>query len=317
MNIIILICMHGNLSLEIIKTLELIIGKQKNIYPIIFIPGENTDILVNKYRKILNKLELKNKILFFTDMWGGTPFNAAKKVTENIKNKYEIICGTNIPMLLETLMCREEITSFKELIIKILENGKKNINNVIYNINNSKNINNNKIKKENINLKNKHMQIMLSRIDDRLIHGQVSIGWSKELKISRIIVINDIIANDPLRTKLLKQVAPPGITSHVVSIEKFIKVFNNPEYKNDKVLLLFNNPKDILKIIKKGIKITSVNIGGIAYKTGRKQITDAISLDKEEINIFYKLNKLNIELEVRKVPNEKKINLINLLNKIK
>ncbi len=161
------------------------------------------------------------------------------------------------------------------------------------------------------------MKIILTRIDDRLIHGQVCTGWSKELKISRIIVINDKIYNDPIRVKLLKQVSPPSINSHVVNIKKFIKVYNNPKYINDKVLLLFTNPSDVLKIIKKKVKIKSINIGGMAYKKNKQQITDSISVNKKDIKSFYELNKMNIELEIRKVPNNKKINLINILNNIK
>ncbi len=161
------------------------------------------------------------------------------------------------------------------------------------------------------------MKITLIRIDDRLIHGQVCTGWSKTLKISRIIVVNNKISKDLIRTKLLQQVSPPSINSHVVDIKKFIKVYNNPKYNNDKVLLLFTKPSDIIKIIEKGVKIKSINIGGMSYKKNKKQITDSISVNKKDINAFYKLHKMNIELEIRKVPNDKKLNLINILNNIK
>ncbi len=160
------------------------------------------------------------------------------------------------------------------------------------------------------------MKIMLTRIDDRLIHGQVAIGWSKKLKISKIIVINDKIYRDQIRTNLLKQVSPPGITSHVVSIDRFIKIYNNPIYKKIKVLLLFTNPTDILETINKGVKIKTINIGGMSYKKDKKQITDAVSINKKDIKSFIKLNKMNIELEIRKVPNDEKINLINLIQNI-
>ncbi len=160
------------------------------------------------------------------------------------------------------------------------------------------------------------MKIKLTRIDDRLIHGQVCTGWSKTLNISRIIVINNKISKDSLRVQLLKQVSPSSITSHVININKFIKVYKNPKYKKDKVLLLLTNPKDCFKIIKLGTNIKSINIGGMAYKKNKQQITDAICVSKKDIKYFYKLHKLNIELEIRKVPNDNKINLINILNNI-
>lgn len=319
MNIATIICMHGKLGLEILKTSELIIGKQKNIYAVEFLSKENIDTLINKYKYFLNKLNTKNGIIFFVDIWGGSPFNAANKMLTSMKNKCDIITGTNIPMLLEFLMAREEKNKKFEEIIKIaLENGKIGINNI-----NKKKNNNSSIKKNNFynekNIENKNSEKMilkLIRIDDRLIHGQVSTGWSKELKISKIIVINDKISKDKIRTQLLKQVSPPGITSHVVNIEKFIKVYNNPQYNKEKVLLLFTNPTDIIKIINKGVNIKSINIGGMSFKKDKQQITDSISVNKKDIKSFYKLHKMNIELEIRKVPNDKKINIIEILNKL-
>ncbi len=311
MNIAIIVCMHGTLSVEILKTIELIIGKQKNIFAIKFLPGENINNLIIKYKKSFKKLNISEGIIFFVDIMGGSPFNAANKILHTKKNKCDIISGTNIPMLLETCMAREENKTFEELVSIAINTGKKGINNIYNNINNSKITKKNKNKKKKYN----YMKIMLTRIDDRLIHGQVSTGWSKEFKISRIIVVNNKVAKDAIRVKLLKQVSPPNITSHVVNIERFIKVYNNPKYFGEKVLLLFTNPKDIIKIIQKGVKINSINIGGMSYQKGKKQITDAISVDENDIKSFYKLHKMNIELEIRKVPNDKKINLIDTLKK--
>ncbi len=309
MNIAIIICMHGTLSVEILKTIELIIGKQKNIFAIKFLPGENLNNLTIKYKKAFKKINISEGIIFFVDIMGGSPFNAANKILHTKKHKCDIISGTNIPMLIETCMAREENKKFDELINIAINTGKKSINNVNNIINSYKIIPSKKNKKKKYN----YMKIMLARIDDRLIHGQVSTGWSKEFKISRIIVINNEVSKDTIRVKLLKQVSPPNITAHVVSIKKFIKVYNNPKYFGEKVLLLFTNPKDIIKIIQKGIKINSINIGGMSYQKGKTQITDAISVNKNDIKSFYELHKMNIELEIRKVPNDKKINLIDIL----
>ncbi len=57
------------------------------------------------------------------------------------------------------------------------------------------------------------MVIALARIDDRLIHGQVATRWTKETQVKRIIVVSDDVAKDQVRSTLLKQVAPPGVTA--------------------------------------------------------------------------------------------------------
>ncbi|WP_276875964.1 mannose/fructose/sorbose PTS transporter subunit IIB [Anaerococcus hydrogenalis] len=157
------------------------------------------------------------------------------------------------------------------------------------------------------------MKIKLARIDDRLIHGQVATVWSRVSDVSRIIVVSDEVSNDKVRVMLLKQVAPTGITVSVVNIEKGKRVYDNKKYENDKVMLLFTNPTDVLRLVKLGVDIKSVNIGGMSYKEGKKQITKAISVDYEDIESFKELDQLGIELEIRPVPDDKKKNIMKIL----
>lgn len=157
------------------------------------------------------------------------------------------------------------------------------------------------------------MKINLVRIDDRLIHGQVVTVWSKEARAERIIVCSDEVANDEIRKTLLKQVGPPGVKVNVVGIDKAIRVYNNPKYENDQVLFLFTCPEDIVRLVEGGVKIKSVNVGGMAFKTGKKQITKAISVDDEDREAFKKLHNMGIELEIRPVASDPKVDLMSKL----
>ena len=157
------------------------------------------------------------------------------------------------------------------------------------------------------------MKIVLARIDDRLIHGQVATVWSKVTGCQRIIVCDDDVAKDTVRSTLLKQVAPAGIKSHVVDLDKAIKVYNNPKYADDKCLLLFTNPTSVLKLVENGVDIKSVNIGGMSFKEGKTQITGAVSVNDQDIASFKKLNEKGIELEIRKVDTDSKVMLMDVL----
>lgn len=160
------------------------------------------------------------------------------------------------------------------------------------------------------------MKIALARIDDRLIHGQVATIWTKETKCSKIIVCNDDVAKDEIRKTLLTQVAPPGVTSHVVPIDKAVRVINNPKYENDTVMLLFTNPTDIVRLVDAGIEIKTVNIGGMSFKEGKTQLTGAVSVNDEDIKAFRSLNDKNIELEIRKVAADSKSFIMPLIDKM-
>lgn len=157
------------------------------------------------------------------------------------------------------------------------------------------------------------MIIKLARIDDRLIHGQVATVWSRVSEVSRIIVVSDEVAADKVRVMLLKQVAPSGITVSVADVAKAKRVYDNPKYENDKVMLLFTNPTDVLRIVQLGVDIKSVNIGGMSFQKGKKQITKAISVNQKDIDSFKKLHELGLELEIRPVPDDRKKDLIKVL----
>ncbi len=157
------------------------------------------------------------------------------------------------------------------------------------------------------------MNIVLARIDDRLIHGQVVTTWSKETKCERIIVCNDEISRDTIRKTLLTQVAPPGITASVVDIDKAIRVYNNPKYAEARALLLFTNPTDVLRMVEGGVGITSVNIGGMSFKEGKRQITKAVSVNDQDVKAFQELHNRGVELEIRKVTTDSKLDLMSVL----
>ena len=157
------------------------------------------------------------------------------------------------------------------------------------------------------------MNIVLARIDDRLIHGQVATVWSKVTGCNRIIVCDDEVAKDAIRSTLLKQVAPPGIKSHVVDVDKAVRVYNNPKYANDKCLLLFTCPESVLRMVEQGVDIKTINIGGMSFKEGKRQITGAVSVDDADVEAFKKLNEKGIELEIRKVNTDKKVMLMDVL----
>lgn len=155
------------------------------------------------------------------------------------------------------------------------------------------------------------MNITLARIDDRLIHGQVTTVWSKVANAQRIIICNDDVYNDDVRRTLLRQAAPPGMKVNVVNIEKAVAVYHNPQYQDETVFYLFTNPQDVLTMVQQGVKIATLNIGGMAWRPGKKQLTKAVSLDAADINTFQQLDKLGVKLDLRVVASNPSVNILD------
>lgn len=319
MTIAIVIGTHGWAAEQLLKTTEMLLGEQENVGWIDFVPGENAETLIEKYNALLAKLNTSKGVLFLVDTWGGSPFNAASRIVVD-KERYEVIAGVNIPMLVETFMARDDDPSFDELVALAVETGREGVK---------------ALKAKPVEKAasapvaapkaaapakpmgpNDYMIIGLARIDDRLIHGQVATRWTKETNVSRIIVVSDEVAADTVRKTLLTQVAPPGVTAHVVDVAKMIRVYNNPKYAGERVMLLFTNPTDVERIVEGGVKVTSVNIGGMAYRQGKTQVNNAVSVDEKDIEAFKKLNERGIELEVRKVSTDPKLKMMDLIAKV-
>ncbi|BBS37003.1 PTS mannose transporter subunit IIAB [Enterobacter cloacae complex sp. 2024EL-00215] len=318
MTIAIVIGTHGWAAEQLIKTAEMLLGEQENVGWIDFVPGENAETLIVKYTAQLEKLDTSKGVLFLVDTWGGSPFNAASRIVVD-KEHYEVVAGVNIPMLVETFMARDDNPSFDELVALAVETGREGVK---------------ALKAQPVEKPapaavapkaaepakpmgpNDYMVIGLARIDDRLIHGQVATRWTKETNVRRIIVVSDEVAADTVRKTLLTQVAPPGVTAHVVDVAKMIRVYNNPKYAGERVMLLFTNPTDVERIVEGGVKITSVNIGGMAFRQGKTQVNNAISVDEKDIEAFNKLNARGIELEARKVSTDQKLKMMDLIGKV-
>ncbi len=318
MTIAIVIGTHGWAAEQLLKTAEMLLGEQENVGWIDFVPGENAETLIEKYTAQLEKLDTSKGVLFLVDTWGGSPFNAASRIVVD-KEHYEVVAGVNIPMLVETFMARDDNPGFDELVALAVETGREGVK---------------ALKAQPVEKPapapaapkaaapakpmgpNDYMVIGLARIDDRLIHGQVATRWTKETNVQRIIVVSDEVAADTVRKTLLTQVAPPGVTAHVVDVAKMIRVYNNPKYAGERVMLLFTNPTDVERIVEGGVKFTSVNIGGMAFRQGKTQVNNAISVDAKDIEAFNKLNARGIELEARKVSTDQKLKMMDLIGKV-
>ena len=318
MTIAIIIATHGRAAEQLLKTTEMLLGEQDNVGFIDFIPGENTETLIDKYNSQLLRLATTQGVIFLTDTWGGSPFNAATRLASEHPD-YRVLAGVNIPMLIETLMARDDDPSLEQLVDIGLEAGREGVKAYQHPASFAAEPSSaTPAPPVSSPIPSQHgvMQFGLVRIDDRLIHGQVATRWTKETRVTRIIVVSDEVAADQVRKTLLKQVAPPGVTAHVVDVAKMLRVYANPNYAGERVMLLFTNPSDVLRVVEGGVTIQTVNIGGMAYRQGKTMVTNAVSVDQQDIDAFHQLAAKGIELEVRKVSSDTRLGIIDLLNKV-
>lgn len=161
------------------------------------------------------------------------------------------------------------------------------------------------------------MEILLARVDSRLLHGQVATAWAKRVKPNRILVVSDSVADDTLRKTLITQAAPPGVLVNVITIDKMIRIYQDAQFDSFRVLLLTETLQDMLKLVEGGIDISKlgVDVGSLAYAVDMTMLTDAIAVGKDEIATIRALHDHGLNVYAQKIPNDGRKDLIKMLDK--
>ncbi|MCX2961290.1 PTS system mannose/fructose/N-acetylgalactosamine-transporter subunit IIB [Rodentibacter caecimuris] len=154
--------------------------------------------------------------------------------------------------------------------------------------------------------------ICFSRIDDRLIHGQVVTTWVNLFKVEQIVVLNDKLAIDQTQKNILTMAAPQGIKVVVLTIEKFAEIYQTKGLSR-RTMLLFTNSIDVLSTVNAGVPINELNVGGMRFQEGRTQLTKALSVTNEERSAFQQLLDKEVTVTIQMVPNDEKINLAEVI----
>jgi len=148
--------------------------------------------------------------------------------------------------------------------------------------------------------------IKLTRIDDRLVHGQVAFTWTPALGVDCLLIANDKVAKDEFMKMTLGLAKPAGTKLLIKSIKDAVVYLNDEKNKNLKILLIINSVKDAYAIVAEVPEIKSVNFGGIRLKDGAKLISKAVAITDEDITLIRELLSKGIELEIRQVPTDNK-----------
>ena len=307
----IILASHGELAQGIRMSAEMIVGHQDQLATCSLMPSQGPDDLFQQVQETIQTFPANSQILFLIDLWGGTPFNQIQKLVDENEN-YALVTGMNLGMVIEACMARMTMDSATQIMQHIVTAGKQSILSLPA-CKEEKPVQK-EAKKE---LKKGHMEYVLARIDSRLLHGQVATGWTKSCNPDRIIVVSDSVSHDAVRKKMIIQAAPAGVKAHVVPLKKMAELDKDDRFGQMKVLLLFENVEDVVRVIEMGMKLKTINLGMIAHTQGKINVNTAISMDLNDVKNFEKLLEYNVEIDVRKVPSDMPDHIDRLLAKAK
>lgn len=146
------------------------------------------------------------------------------------------------------------------------------------------------------------MSIELTRVDFRLIHGQVITRWLTQCQITEIVTIDTALSKDAFMQEVFKMAAPKGVKITIVDIDKAVELQQNGAFEKNRVMLLFKGVEELSKAVSAGLKLEKVQIGGLGGGPGRKAVNNAITLDRKDADTLLELEKQGIEIYFQTTP---------------
>ena len=318
----VILASHGGFADGIHQSAEMIFGPQENFKSCILKPDEGPEDVKKKMQEAVASLDNQDEVLFLVDLWGGTPFNQASSLVKEHEDKWTIVAGMNLPMVIEALTQRFSVESAREIARAIVPTGNDGIKTFpedampVKKESDTKAVKTSGKKKtipEGTVLGDGHIKYVLARVDTRLLHGQVATGWTHTTQPNRIIVVSDTVCHDKLRTSMIKQAAPNGVRVSVAPIKNMAKANNDPRFGDTRAMLLFESVEDALAAVKAGVEVKEINLGSSAYKEGKVNVTKVLSFDQTDVDSIKELQSMGVKFDVRGVPADSPANIDDLI----
>jgi len=148
------------------------------------------------------------------------------------------------------------------------------------------------------------MTVSHVRMDNRLIHGQILVSWNSHLKISHLIVTNDVVAKDQLQVTLLKAVTPIGAEVSILNIDDCVKYCQSPKADKEGIFIIAKYPEDGWELVNRGLNIPVLNLGNQAFVRGAKKLSNTVFLTESGVKALQKIHNKGIKITCRMMPNE-------------
>ena len=146
--------------------------------------------------------------------------------------------------------------------------------------------------------------IALTRVDERLMHGQVSVGWVPHVRATVVVVANDRVAADPLLAGICRACSS-GVRVEVVPVAEAARRGAGSDWAHDTVIVLFENLQDARRAMDAGLSVVRLNLGGLRHDAGCVCICDGVTLDNEDCAILRDLVRRGVDVDVRLMPRDR------------
>ena len=156
------------------------------------------------------------------------------------------------------------------------------------------------------------MDVRLTRVDERLVHGQVITSWTRQFEVKKIIVIDDELASDEFMVSVLSLAAPAGVEVIVKTVDEAVDLIGS-SVTDESTMLLFKSIKYALKLVEAGYEMTDLDIGNIGSGPKRKAISKRVYMTDEEMLMAKELVKKGVNVYLQMLYSDSKVDILTLI----
>ena len=157
------------------------------------------------------------------------------------------------------------------------------------------------------------MSIVLARIDSRLVHGQVLEAWVPYVNADCIVFANNAVAGESFQRMVMQAAVPSSIKLIIGTLEETASILSSADLLRKRVLLLFANSDDALKVRQLGVEFVKLNLGNMHSSAGKDRYTCTIALDQKDIDILQKVEAQGVKIVSQCVPADREQNWHKLI----
>lgn len=155
--------------------------------------------------------------------------------------------------------------------------------------------------------------IKMTRVDHRLLHGQVAFTWIRQVGADCILIANDAVAKDELRMSVLRMAKPQGVKLVMKSVDDSIKALTSGVTDKYNLFIITESIEDAWHLCKAVPAIRELNIGGVKVEDGKRQISEAVFVSDEECARIRELDAAGVHVFVQMTPSERSDEAMKLI----
>ncbi|MCH4053280.1 MAG: PTS sugar transporter subunit IIB [Atopobiaceae bacterium] len=300
---------HGDFAEGVVSAVELLLGKQEHLEALGLRHGDSPEAFEQQVVAAIDAVDTGDGALCLVDLLGGTPSNVVMRHLDD--KRIQGVSGLNVPMLLEVASQRDKL-SLDDAAMLALKTGMGSVQSLgdrLQAVRAPKPI----VAPASTGKHGGAGEVVLTRVDDRLIHGQVMTSWLKVTGANKIMIVDDETAKNDFLKSVFRSAVPSyigvGTFNEKKAVDRLKKGFN----EGDKVIVLVKYPQTVQHLVEQGAKIDSLVVGGMGARDDRTTFFRNISASDEERETFRKLIDEGVKVRIQILADDKPTDVAKLL----